>query len=172
MLEELDRADRVLAEGRDQIAGLRGSQDRRDLVKSLTAFGNALSSERGIPLRTRVEGAPCELTPGVAEEIYYLLGDATEVILEVAYQEAEFNARVRDNGKGISKEVLADGAPQKHMGLASMRARAVQIRAQLNWWTTSSVGTEVILSVPAKIAYSYGSASGMRLFARRILGRA
>jgi len=182
MLKELDRADRVLAEGRDQIAGLRISQDRRDLVNSLTAFGNVLSSERGTPFRTHVEGEPRDLNPGVAEEIYYLIGEglnnafkhaeATEVILEVAYLAAEFNVRIRDNGKGISKEILAGGASQTHMGLASMRARGHQIRAHLEWWTTSSVGTEVILSVPGNMAYGPPSAGGMGLLVRRLLGRA
>ena len=180
MHKELDRADRVLAEGRDQIAGLSVSEVRKDLVNSLTAFGNVLSSERGIPFRTHVEGEPRELNPGVSEEIYYLIGEglnnafkhaeATEVILEVAYQAAEFNVRIRDNGKGISKEVLAGRASRTHMGLASMRARGHQIRAHLEWWTTSSVGTEVILSVPGNMAYGPRSAGSIGLFVRRILG--
>jgi hypothetical protein len=51
-----------------------------------------------------------------------------------------------------------------------MRARGHQIRAHLEWWTTSSVGTEVILSVPGNMARPR-SVGGMGLFVRRILGR-
>jgi len=47
----------------------RFSQDRRDLLNSLTAFGNVLSSERGAPFRTHVEGEPRELNPGAAEDV-------------------------------------------------------------------------------------------------------
>jgi signal transduction histidine kinase len=61
--------------------------------------------------------------------------------------------RIRDNGKGIDRKVLEQGALQGHWGLPGVRERAKRIGAQVKLWSEPGAGTEVELTVPARIAY-------------------
>jgi signal transduction histidine kinase len=71
----------------------------------------------------------------------------------VSYTEAALQVRIRDDGQGISAEVLDAGGRSGQFGLLGMRERAAKIRAHLTLWSKLDAGTEIDLQVPADMAY-------------------
>jgi len=75
--------------------------------------------------------------------------------------------RIRDNGKGIDRKVLEEGARPGHWGLPGIRERAKRIGARLKLWSEPGAGTEAELTVPGRIAYGAAPGpQGWRLFRR------
>jgi len=60
---------------------------------------------------------------------------------------------VRDNGIGLDPMILRDGCLADHWGLPGMRERANKIGARFDIWTRQRGGTEVVIEVPAALAY-------------------
>jgi signal transduction histidine kinase len=79
--------------------------------------------------------------------------DAHHIEAEISYTEAALRVRIRDDGQGISADMLEAGGRSGHFGLLGMRERAAKIRAHLTVWSKPAAGTEVDLRVPADMAY-------------------
>ena len=62
--------------------------------------------------------------------------------------------RVRDDGKGIDPEVLANHGLDGHYGLRGLPERAALIGGKLAVWSEAGAGTEVELRLPAGIVYA------------------
>ena len=184
-IRTLDRAiregDEAIAEGRDAIQGLRANPAlESNLEHLLTAAGKELarsSSAEGEPpeFRVTVEGARQPLSPLLQDEVYRIAREilrnafhhahASRIEAEIAYDRQFFRLRIRDNGKGIDPKILEQGARPGHWGLPGVRERAKRIGAQLKLWSEPGAGTEVELTVPARIAYGTGHRrEGWRLF--------
>jgi signal transduction histidine kinase len=164
MEQALGRADQILVEGRDRVKDLRSTAgDDVDLPVALTAEGEQLVLAHPAQFRTTVQGAHRDLHPIAREEIFLIareaLGNAfrhagaRHIEAEVSYGEAVLHVRIRDDGGGISAEVLDAGERPGHFGLLGMRERAEKIRAQLKIWSKPGAGTEIDLQVPAEVAY-------------------
>jgi len=75
---------------------------------------------------------------------------------------------VRDDGKGITPEILEAGGRDGHWGLAGIRERAKRIGARLDFWSEARAGTEVQLTIPSSIAYrGLHSVRRFKLFRRK-----
>ncbi|MBX9729317.1 MAG: hypothetical protein K2X31_10455, partial [Sphingopyxis sp.] len=61
---------------------------------------------------------------------------------------------VRDNGRGFSARILEQGAKPGHFGLPGMRERAAKLAAVLTLSNRDGGGAEVVITVPARIAYA------------------
>jgi signal transduction histidine kinase/ligand-binding sensor domain-containing protein len=164
MEKELDRADTVLAEGRDQVAGLRAnSSGSMDLAQVITDFANSLTQEHSATFNLTIEGQPQALHPLVQEEIVRIAcealanafrhSQATQIEVELAFNRSELRVRVRDNGVGIDAQTLAAGSKSGHWGLVGMGERAAKIRAGIELWSRTGAGTEVALVVSGAVAY-------------------
>lgn len=79
---------------------------------------------------------------------------ASRIEVGIRYGRSEFSAYVRDNGIGISSEMLEKGSPRGHFGVIGMRERMVSIGGRLRVESAEGFGTAVILSLPAKLAYA------------------
>jgi signal transduction histidine kinase/ligand-binding sensor domain-containing protein len=176
----LERADEVLAEGRDRVLDLRVHADAlRDLPTSFAATGNELAQGQAATFRTLVEGRPRQLVQRVKQESYsigrealinaFAHAHAGEIEVQIMYGNDDFRLRVRDDGRGIESGALEAGSRPGHWGLQGMRERALQIGAQLAVWTSPGAGTEIELLIPAAVAYgSQGPRHGWpRRFGRR-----
>ena len=172
-IRTLDKAisegDEAIAEGRDAIQGLRANPElESNLEHLLTSAGKELtrssSAEREPPtFRVTVEGTRQPLSPLLQDEIYRIAREilrnafhhaqASRIEAEIAYDLQLFRLRIRDNGKGIDRKVLEQGARQGHWGLPGVRERAKRIGARLKLWSEPGAGTEAELTVPARIAY-------------------
>jgi len=184
-IRTLDRAilegDEAIAEGREAIQGLRADPTlQSSLENQLTAAGKELaraSSGEGDPpeFRVTVEGARQPLSPLIQDEVYGIAreilrnafhhANASRIEAEIVYDRQFFRLRIRDNGKGIDRNVLEQGARQGHWGLPGVRERAKRIGAQLKLWSELGAGTEAELTAPARLAYrTEHRREGLRLF--------
>jgi signal transduction histidine kinase len=163
MERSLERADRLMGEGRDRIKDLRAAGgDASDLAQALAIEGEALALAHATEFRLTIEGAPRDLHPIVREEVFLIareaLGNsfrhsgARHIEAQASYDETALRIRVRDDGRGIGTDVLTGGKPNR-FGLVGMRERAVKLGAQLEIWSSPGAGTEIDLRVPAKVAY-------------------
>ena len=169
-----DAADAIV-EGRNAIQGLRAipSLDP-DLGYLLKAAGQELAqsteAEGSAPaFRVVVEGPRLPLVPLLRDEIYrigremlrnaFRHAHASRIEAEIRYDRDLFRLRIRDNGKGIDSNVLKEGARTGHLGLPGVHERAKKMGARLKIWSEPGAGTEVELTVPARIAYEKFSMS-------------
>jgi signal transduction histidine kinase/ligand-binding sensor domain-containing protein len=159
----LDRADEVMAEGRDRVVCLHPSFDKfGDLAQSLARAGVEIANDSEVKISVTTEGQVQTLNPEALDEIYCIGREAMvnafrhsqgqSIEVEVDYASWELRLRVRDDGRGIDQKILEAGRPG-HIGLASMRERAERVSGQLDIISGPGAGTEIELRVPAANAY-------------------
>ena len=163
MENALDRADEILLEGRERVRDLRQDQmSPSELPHMLAACGQELSRDRQIRFSLSIIGTQQPLHPTVADEAYrigrealtnaFQHSEASKIEIEITYDDSRVGLRVRDDGAGISHDVLHRGRVG-HWGLPGMRERAQKVGGQLKIWSQVGAGTEIELAIPAPIAY-------------------
>jgi signal transduction histidine kinase len=169
----LERTDQAIAEGRDAIEGLRSSTVvTNELAQAVKALGDELASHDSTDDSTHdsnfprfhvvVDGPPRDLYPILRDEVYAIAREAVRnafrhaqahgIEADITYNGSSFQLRIRDDGKGIDPEVVAEGRAG-HYGVPGMRERAKRIGGKLDVWTGMGAGTEIELSIPGSIAY-------------------
>jgi signal transduction histidine kinase/ligand-binding sensor domain-containing protein len=163
MEKALQSADQVLLEGRERVRDLRAEGPTgNELSQMLACYGKEFTQEGGAALKVTSVGPPTSLHPVVGDEIHRIAREAltnafrhahaSNIEVEITYGSASFCVRVRDNGRGIDPQTL-DGGRQGHWGLSGMRERARNIGAQLRIWSSIGNGTEIEVTISAKVAY-------------------
>src|SRR5262249_29510804 len=119
----IDQAEQAITEGRDAVQGLRSSTVvTNDLAQAITRLGEELAADQTGPncpdFRVIVEGTSRDLVPLVRDEVYriacealhnaFLHARAGRIEVEILYDRRQFWLWVRDNGKGIDPQVLAE----------------------------------------------------------------
>jgi signal transduction histidine kinase/ligand-binding sensor domain-containing protein len=165
----IGQAAKAITEGRDAVQGLRTSTiERNDLALAITALGDELATDASTgpapAFRVAVEGESRHLHPIVRDDIYKIAAEALrnafrhaqagQVEVEIRYDAAQFRLRVRDDGKGIDQEVLAQQGVEGHFGLRGMPERAALLGGTLTVWSEVGNGTEVELVLPGKTVYA------------------
>ena len=164
MEQALDRADQVLAEGRDRVTHLRtATQAQIDLVQALQRLGAEMMQESAASFRLTIEGTPRPLHPVVLEEATRIGSEAItnafnharahHIGLHVTYGSRRLTLRIRDDGQGFNPALVQQSENAGHWGITGMRERADRIRARLQISSRPGDGTTVELRVPAPIAY-------------------
>jgi signal transduction histidine kinase len=159
----LDRADEVMAEGRDRVVNLHTSFDKSGgLAQSLAHAGDEIANGSEVNICVTAQGQVQTLDPEALDEIYCIGREAMvnafrhakglSIEVEVEYAPWELRLRIRDDGRGIDPNILQAGQPG-HIGLASMRERAGRVSGQLDIISGPGAGTEIELRVPAAKAY-------------------
>ena len=161
-------ADSAIASGRDAIQNLRVRSAEKRLEEQLNVVGRELreaqeGSGHTPAVQVIIEGQPRTLSPLIQDEIYGIAREllrnafqharATRIEAEIQYGPKQFQLRIRDDGKGIDRKVLEEGARAGHWGLPGIRERSRRIGASLKLWSETGAGTEVALALPARIAY-------------------
>jgi signal transduction histidine kinase len=170
--QTLQRADQAIAEARTAVYDLRSSTTlTNDLAHAMKSLGDELTSADTAAFHLVVEGTPRDLHPIVRDEIYRIArealrnafshAEADHIETEITYGEKALRLRIRDDGKGIPLDLLAEGR-RGHYGLCGMRERAKQVGGKLDIWSGQQAGTEIEMSVASSIAYR--SPSGRSLF--------
>jgi signal transduction histidine kinase len=147
------------------------------LAQLLTATGQDLAhseNANGNPVifRVAVEGERQDLDPIIQDEAYRIArellrnafrhGQASQIEADIRYDDRLLRVLIRDDGKGIEREVVEACGRPGHWGLLGMRERAKRIGARLEFWSEVGAGTEVELNIPASIAYYAAPRSGRR----------
>jgi len=169
-------AERVAADGRERVRGLRGEMERsRDLGAALLGV---LDESHGLVLpdvRLVVEGTPRPLQACAAEEAYMIGREALvnafrhagagSVEIWIGYGRREFRLRIRDDGHGFSPIA---GQNEGHWGLEGMRERAVRAGGSLTILSgVGRGGTEVDLRIPGRSAWPVVARSRLHAWLRR-----
>jgi len=163
----IEQAAGAITEGRDTVKGLRDSAVQTNaLALALRTLKEDLvagSSDQHPEFRVGVEGEPRDLHPILRDDIYKLAAEALRnafrhaqaknVEVEIHYDTERFRLRIRDDGRGIDPTVLAGGGREGHYGILGMRERANMIGGKLEIQSKLDAGTELELSIPAKLAY-------------------
>jgi len=155
--------ERALQEGRQAVQGLRAPMPpHRSLGHALANIPVELGLPSGVDFRVVVEGKQQILKTTMRDEIYrigreavvnaYRHARAGSIEIAIEYRSSELRLAVRDNGCGIERETLQPGK-NGHWGIQGMRERAERIGARLRIMSRVALGTEVELSVPARLAF-------------------
>jgi signal transduction histidine kinase/ligand-binding sensor domain-containing protein len=165
----IEQARDAVTEGRNAVQGLRSSTVlTNDLARAIRTLGEQLAADstggNGPEFRLAVEGTTRDLTPIVRDEIHKLASEALRnsfkhahascIEVDIHYDKRLFRLRVRDDGKGIDPQVLGEGRRAGHYGLPGMRERAKLVGGQLAIWSEPNSGTEIELTISARIAYA------------------
>ena len=170
--ESLDRVIEqvrdAIAEGRDALQGLRTSRlASSDLGETISVLAKAIGDQIGgntPDFRLQIEGTARRIQPAVLDEIYQFANEglrnafqhalAKRIEVEILFDRREFRLRIRDDGKGIHPAVLREGGRPGHYGLTGMYERAKQMGGNVAVWSEVDSGSEVELTIPARIAYA------------------
>ncbi|HXI31210.1 MAG TPA: sensor histidine kinase, partial [Vicinamibacterales bacterium] len=173
----IDQAAQAITEGRDAVQNLRSSSvDTHDLAVAISTLGHELAAAqvatgdmRSPVVDVAVEGTPRALHPIVRDDVYRIAGEALRntfrhaharhIEVEIRYDDAQLQVRVRDDGKGIDAAVLEEQR-LGHFGLPGMRERAEVVGGHLTVWSQAGLGTEIDLTIPAAAAYATRRARG------------
>jgi signal transduction histidine kinase len=150
---------------------------------AIRTFGEELAAEQAgdgsVVLKVVVEGTPRTLHPILRDEIYRIAcealrnafkhASATQIEVELRYDERHLRLRIRDDGKGIDPKFLSEEGRAGHYGLHGMRERAELMGGKLTVWSALESGAEVELSIPAARAYAT-SATRRSWFAEKLFG--
>jgi signal transduction histidine kinase/streptogramin lyase len=164
MEQALERADEMIAEGRDRVLDLRASaSDEEDLAQALSKVAEELAEHADIEFRLVVEGIARPLDPIVRDELYrigreaivnaFSHADACVIEIRLAHARDEFRLSILDDGRGIDPGFIENGGRPGHWGLIGMRERAARIEAVLSVHSGQGSGTEVALHMKASLAY-------------------
>jgi signal transduction histidine kinase/ligand-binding sensor domain-containing protein len=158
-------ADRVIAEGRDKVSGLRGDTTTcQDLEEELSFVATELNWLSKVDFSIQTVGGAFSLDPLVLDELCaiakeavrnaFLHADATKITVELLYGAGEFCWICRDNGKGLDLDTFKRGGRAGHWGLLGMRERAEKVGLTLRFHSESGSGTEVVMTTSRKRRYS------------------
>ncbi|MFI4886912.1 MAG: two-component regulator propeller domain-containing protein [Steroidobacterales bacterium] len=164
----IDQAAHAIKEGREAVQGLRMSaEESSDLAAPIARLAKELAAERqgaaAPTVRIEVQGTVRPLHPIERDEAFRIAAEAlrnavhhsqgTQIEVEFRYDAHGFRLRVRDDGRGMDPNVLAQGDRAGHFGLRGMRERAALTGGKLTLWSAPNAGMEVELVIPASRAY-------------------
>ena len=161
--DALDRADVVLTEGRARVRDLRTSSAAGDLAHSLVdAASNVIEGDEP-RFQLTVEGEQRSLNSLVGEEVLRVFEEAVRNISKhasakkidavLAFGRQALRLSVRDDGIGMAQSRLTANESTGHFGIVGMRERTERIGARLQVASREGGGTEVVMVVPARVAY-------------------
>jgi signal transduction histidine kinase len=143
--------------------GRRSSNERiASLGEAFADVPNDLGFPSAVGFRVVVHGTERELRAGLRDEVYRIgreaivnacrHSQATVIEMEMEYRPTELRITVRDNGCGIDPQELQWGR-NEHWGLQGMSEQAERIGARLRLWSRVTLGTEIELRVPCRVAH-------------------
>jgi signal transduction histidine kinase/ligand-binding sensor domain-containing protein len=159
----LGQADKVLVEARNAIRNLRADEDTpQSLSDALSEVASQLPQEMPVEFNLSCTGELKLLNPALREELFrigqealinaYQHSGASRIDVDISYGAAHLEIIIRDNGTGITQDLLADGR-KGHWGLSGMRERAKSIGGELSIRTGAGTGTMICITVLGKLAY-------------------
>jgi len=165
--------DRVIEDARISVQGLRSGDagQSEDLERALSRVPEEFGGTTGTSFRVLVSGRPRPLRPVMRDEVYRICREsllnalrhsgARGIEVEISYLGRGLTIVIKDDGRGIDPAILRSGR-EGHWGLQGMRERAERIGAQLTLRSREGAGTEIDLTLPARIAFSDHAPGSLR----------
>ncbi|OYY76412.1 MAG: hypothetical protein B7Y43_15350 [Sphingomonas sp. 28-62-20] len=158
----IDRADEVVAEGRDRVKDLRLPNEAGDIAQIMTEIVAQQGFDPAVAVSIETVGIARSLDPLALDEIVRIAGEAvfnvrrharaTRIAIEIRFQSG-FAICIVDDGVGIAPAIIEQGGKDGHFGLPGMRERARKLDGDLLIRRIPEGGTQVVLTVPGRIAY-------------------
>ena len=158
----IDRADQVIAEGRDRLIELRSREERSDIEQIIADIVRQQGFDPAVAVSIETAGTPHRLDPPALEEIARIAGEAifniwrharaTRITIGIGFH-PRFSLCFVDNGVGIDPSVVDHGGKDGHFGLPGMRERARKLHGDLVVRAIPEGGTQLVLSIAGRIAY-------------------
>ena len=165
----LEQSDQVMLEGRKLVLDLRETNELAALEVSLGQVSEELRAQYPVSFSLTVLGTRRDLQQDASRELYSLGREAlynafrhshaNVIELELDYSVKGIVLKVRDDGDGMSEEVLRDKKRAGHWGLPGMYERAEKLGGTLILWSRAGNGTEIEVSIPAETVYREESKS-------------
>ena len=170
-------AEQAIDEGREDDPGLAEPRWLRRAIWSICSRSRGrnwrklrIQMELSPVFGVTVEGARRILSPILQDEVYrigrevlrnaFRHAHASHIEAEIRYDNRDLRLRIRDDGKGIDRHILEEGARAGHWGLPGIRERAKRIGGRFDIWSEAGAGTEIELTVPASRAYAKPQLNG------------
>ena len=158
------RAEETLVEGRERVQDLRAADAPQDLAAFFAVTAEKLAPDHAAKTRILAEGRARDLHPLIRDELArigeealfnaFRHANARTIEVGLIFGADRLTLRVCDDGKGIAEDLLDGDGPSGHFGLRGMRERAERIGASFALCSGAGLGTEVKVTVPAKVAYT------------------
>lgn len=158
----LERADDILLDGRERVRVLREDVEPVALQALLTSVVRNVV----LPPLTWdiiVQGPARPICAPVADEVAQIVGEALanaarhasarHLTIDIRSAPDTLAIIVSDDGIGLPSQVQEAGHRPGHYGLVGMRERADRLGGTLAIHSDASSGTEIRISIPARIAY-------------------
>jgi signal transduction histidine kinase len=136
------------------------------LAGNLRRAANAFEDDGAPTIKVLVIGQTRPLKPLVNDELYWIgreslmnavrHAQATQIVVELTYDNRELRLRCSDNGLGVDPEIVQAKYKAGHWGIIGMRERARALGCKLDFSSKPGVGTEIQVCVDARRAYAKG----------------
>ena len=160
--DAMDRADEVVAEGRDRLRDLRRGSGLEDPEATLREIAGRQLAGTAIATTVRSSGAGRPLDPVAWDELASIAAEvmfnvarhahAASMTVDLQYRATGIALSIVDDGIGIPANVARDGR-HGHYGIPGMRERAARIGGTLRIARRREGGTDVTVAVPAAMVY-------------------
>jgi len=161
----LTTADRIIVEGRNRVSRLRSEKLYDSELKTLIeGVASNLNGITAIDFAVKRMGGGEILQNHIVDEVFCIAREAltnafrhskaSRIVVELDYQKREFRMSCRDNGRGFNAEAFCAHQSNGHWGLRGMEERAEGIGAKLSLTSAADKGTEVHITMPARLAYA------------------
>src|SRR5262249_8934500 len=152
--DALDRADDLVAEGRERVSGLRGAEAvSGTLEDALVSIATERANGTGTAFRSTTQGTTRPLNPIAREELFRIGSEAifnafnhaaaTRIEMEIVYDDSYLLLKVRDNGRGFDVDTWKAGARTGHFGLIGIQERAERLDTSADIASRPGAGTEI-----------------------------
>jgi signal transduction histidine kinase len=132
--------------------------DDLGIAAALRWYAGEIQARAPMSVEVIVEGDPCGFPSPMETGLFRIAqealnnvvkhADATEVVLQLLYEDDHVKLVVQDDGCGFDPQVLAMDASQPSLGLAGMEERARELGGMLKLNTTPGEGTSIVVVVP------------------------
>jgi signal transduction histidine kinase/ligand-binding sensor domain-containing protein len=156
----LDRAEETLVEARERLEDLRQFPTSEELEPIIVGAIGRQDFAAGVKVAVAIHGTPRPVGKELTSEIEAVVGEAlinvqqhagaSVVTVEVTFDPERVIVSVRDDGRGITADILRAGRRSGHFGLPGMSERARRVGGTLEVRSVEGAGTEVRMSVPTQ----------------------
>jgi signal transduction histidine kinase len=165
LIDAIERAQDALIEARGRVNILRtdGSVPV-DLVELVRTSAQTIVRGHDIRFDLNVEGTSRLVHASVAAELATIFqealsnallhANARKIEARILFLRRRLTITLKDDGKGISDEVLSEGGRAGHWGIRGMRERAELFKGRATISRGKDKGVIVTMDAPARIAYA------------------
>jgi signal transduction histidine kinase len=150
----------IVTDGRDAISALRSSVGEKDWMAVILDMGDRLAMESKIGFSLCIRGNPWNLPLKARSEVLAIVREslrnafehshAQDIRVVLNYARRGLSISIRDNGIGVSEQLMRLRQQEGHWGIAGMRERAAKLGGRFTIKSQDSIGTAIHIVIPRR----------------------